>query len=242
MSREVEAGTALITGAARGLGLEFARQYLADGWRVLACVRRPGEAQSLAAEFADGARLEVLPLDVRQAESVSALATRVQQRPIDLLLNVAGTMGLDGQSGYVGMGFGHTDYSDWEDVLRTNVFGPMRLAESLVEQIAASRERKIVNLTSVLGSIGRNEIGGLYAYRSSKAALNALTRSMAIDLRPRGITVIALHPGWVRTDMGGVEAALDPADSVRGMRSVIARAGPDGSGRFFAHDGSELPW
>jgi NAD(P)-dependent dehydrogenase (short-subunit alcohol dehydrogenase family) len=236
-------GTVLVTGAARGLGLEFARQYLAAGWRVLACARDTGRSSLADLAAREGEALEVFSLDVRDLDSISNLAASLHGISIDVLLNVAGTMGQDGVSDdYIGMGFGHTSYTDWDDVLRTNVFGPMRLVESLIESVAASRERKIVNLTSVLGSIGSNGLGGLYAYRSSKAALNAITRSMAVDMLPYDITVIALHPGWVRTDMGGANAQVDPVDSVGGMRAVISGVSRNDSGRFLSWNGSEIPW
>ena len=210
---------------------------------MIGCCRDPGAAAALAADWGGASRVQIEPLDVRDAGQVAALVMRLATRPIDVLLNVAGTMGRDGVADdYVGMGFGHTDYGDWLATLEINLFGPLRVAEALVERVAASERRLIVNLTSVLGSIERNTVGGLYAYRSSKAALNAITRSMAIDLAPRGIQVLAIHPGWVRTDKGGPKAALDPADSVRQIRRTLASVKRSMTGRFLAYDGTELPW
>src|SRR5690606_7002309 len=138
--------------------------------------------------------------------------------------------------------FGQMDYADWERTLRINVLAPMKMAECFVEHVARSTEKKIVTLTSMLGSIGMNTTGGLYGYRASKAAVNAVMRSMSIDLRERGILAIAMHPGWVRTDMGGRDADIDAATSVSGMRRVIAALTTDDLGHVFAYDGSRLPY
>lgn len=235
--------TVLVTGASRGLGLEFTRQYLQDNWTVLAACRAPTpELELLAGEV--GERLQVLALDVADDDSISALARRLAGRPIDVLLNNAGTMGQAdfAGSGLAGSAFGSSDSDDWMHVFRVNVVAPMRIAEALVENVAASEEKKIVTLTSMLGSMTLNTVGGLYAYRASKAAVNAVMKSMAIDLGKRGISAASVHPGWVRTDMGGAHAEIDAATSVRGVREVIAGLDRDRAGRLWAYDGSELPW
>jgi NAD(P)-dependent dehydrogenase (short-subunit alcohol dehydrogenase family) len=166
-------------------------------------------------------------------------------RPIDVLINSAGTMG-NGSFAEQGLQFGKfgsSDYPDWERVFRINVLGPMKMAEAFVEHVARSPQKKIVTLTSILGSIEKNRIGGLYAYRASKAAVNAIMRSMAIDLvRSHGIKSTALHPGWVRTDMGGPHADIDAPTSARGMKELIARLDETMVGRYWMYDGSELPW
>jgi NAD(P)-dependent dehydrogenase (short-subunit alcohol dehydrogenase family) len=238
--------TVLVTGAARGLGLELVRQYATDGWTVLACARAPGRATGLAALAAGaGGRVEVHALDLEDHGSIDALAARLAPRPIDVLLNSAGTMG---QGSFAAEGiafgrFGSSDFDDWGHVFRVNVMGPMKMAEAFVDHVAASGQKKIVALTSVVGSITRNTAGSLYAYRASKAALNAVMRSMSIDLRKsHGILAAPIHPGWVRTDMGGVRADIDAATSVTGIRSVIAGLDAAGAGRFWMYDGSELPW
>jgi len=238
--------TVLVTGAARGLGLELVRQYAADGWTVLACVRAPARASELAtlAEGAGG-RVELHTVDLENHATVDALAARLVHRPIDVLLNSAGTMGQGSfaQEGLAFGRFGTADFDDWGHVFRVNVMGPMKMAEAFIEHVAASEQKKIVALTSVIGSIARNTIGSLYAYRASKAALNAVMRSMSIDLRKsHGIIATPIHPGWVRTDMGGPRADLDAVASVTGIRAVIAGLDAERAGRFWMYDGSELPW
>ena len=237
--------TVLVTGASRGLGLEFVRQYAADGWRVLATVRDPAQAQALEALARDAkGETSVHALEVADAASIAALAAALAGTAIDVLVNNAGTMGAQSfaRHGPTVQRFGHSDYADWERMFVVNALGPMRMAEAFVEHVAASREKKIVTLTSIVGSIGSNSFGGMYAYRSTKAAANAIMKSMAIDLAPRGIACAPLHPGWAKTDMGGPNASVDPVESVRGMRRVIAGLTPGQSGRFWQYDGAELPW
>jgi len=238
--------TVLVTGAARGLGLELVRQYAADGWNVLACVRAPQRAAAVEALAAGaGGRIEIHPLDLEDHASIDALAIALAGRPIDVLLNSAGTMG-KGSFATEGIAFGRfgtSDFADWGQVFRINVIGPMKMAEAFVGHVAASQQKKLVALTSVIGSIERNRIGSLYAYRASKAALNAVMRSLAIDLqKSHGVIVAPIHPGWVRTDMGGPRADIDAPDSVAGIRNVIAGLDAGRAGRFWMYDGSELPW
>ena len=238
--------TVLVTGAARGLGLELVRQYAADGWTVLACARSPGRAADLAA-LADGpgGRVELHALDLDDHGSIEALAAALTGRPIDVLLNSAGTMG-QGSFAADGIAFGRfgtSDFNDWGQVFRVNVMGPMKMAEAFVGHVAASEQKRVVALTSVVGSIARNTVGSLYAYRASKAALNAVMRSLSIDLgKSHGILAAPIHPGWVRTDMGGARADIDAATSVAGIRNVIAGLDAGRAGRFWMYDGSELPW
>jgi NAD(P)-dependent dehydrogenase (short-subunit alcohol dehydrogenase family) len=242
--------TVLVTGAGRGLGLEFARQYAVDGWQVIGTVRNPSRATDLATlAAAPGSQVRIETMDVTDHAAVDALARRLEVNgaplPIDVLINSAGTMGAGSfaQSGIAFGRFGSSDFADWEHVFRINVIGPMKMAEAFVRHVAASEQRKIVALSSVLGSIAKNEIGGLYAYRATKAALNAVMRSLAIDLgRKHRIIAAPLHPGWVRTDMGGPRADLDAATSVAGMRRVIEALDAERAGRFWMYDGTELPW
>jgi NAD(P)-dependent dehydrogenase (short-subunit alcohol dehydrogenase family) len=237
--------TVLITGANRGLGLEFVRQYAADGWRVIAGARDPDAARELGelAALSAGA-VTVHPLDVADQGTIDELARELDGQPIDVLLNNAGTMGRENfaELGMAAQRFGHTDYDDWTYQMRVNVFAPMRMAERLVDNVAASEQKKIVTLTSVIGSIGKNTLGGLYAYRSSKSAANSVMRSMAWDLKKRGIIAVPLHPGWVRTAIGGPRADLDVPTSVTGVRKVIAGLTMEDAGRFYQWDGHELPW
>jgi NAD(P)-dependent dehydrogenase (short-subunit alcohol dehydrogenase family) len=227
----------LITGANRGLGLEFARQYLADGWRVYAACRDPNTASELRrlAEPNDK-NLQIMTLDVTNPANVKAAVSELDGRAIDLLLNNAGVMGARGQT------VGNLDYDTWAKVLEANTMGPMRVAEAFVDHVARSDRKLIVTLTSGMGSLADNTSGGSIAYRSSKAAVNMVMRSLAIDLTPRGITCVVVNPGWVPTDMGGPHARISPAESVTKLRRLIDTLGPAQSGKFFNYDGREYPW
>ncbi len=229
--------TVLITGANRGLGLEFSRQYAAAGWRVHATCRDPVAAEALEGLAADtSGAVTAHRLDVTDAAQLGAVAEELREVPLDLLLNNAGVYG--GQR----KNFGDIDYASWEDTLRANVLGPMRMAEAFAGHVARGEGKVIACISSRMGSIAENDSGGSYVYRSSKAALNAVVKSLALDLKDRDITVVAFHPGWVATDMGGVNALLSPADSIGAMRSQIERLTPADTGRFLSYDGSAIPW
>ncbi len=222
----------LITGANRGLGLAFARAYAAGGWRVEACCRDPEAAGALRGVAGDVA---LHGLDVTRGDQVAALAARLAGRPLDLIINNAGISPPKPP-------LGETDYERWLATLEINTLGPMRVAEHFSEPLAAGQGKLLVNISSRVGSIGDNRGGGMYAYRTSKAALNMLVKGLAADLRDRGIVVVALHPGWVRTDMGGPRASLSPEQSVAGMTAVIEGLTIADSGRFYDYNGRELPW
>ena len=181
-------------------------------------------------------KLRILAMDVTDSASIHAAATELDGQAIDLLLNNAGIIGPRGQT------IGNIDYEAWAEVLAVNTMGPMRVSEAFVEHVARSDRKLIVTLTSGMGSIADNTSGGSILYRSSKAAVNMVMRSLAIDLAPRGITCVVINPGWVRTDMGGTNATLDPSESISRMRRVIATLGPELSGKFFNHTGREYPW
>jgi len=229
--------TMLITGANRGLGLEFARQYAAEGWQVFATCRAPRaakELQRIAAE--SGGRVRVIEMDVTDAASVRAAADGLKGEAIDLLLNNAGVGGPPGQR------IGGLDYAAWAKVLDTNTLGPMRVVEAFLENVARSRLKQVVTITSGMGSLEDNTSGGSYAYRSSKAAVNMVVRSLALDLKSRGVTCVVMNPGWVRTDMGGSRGTLSPEESIRSIRSVIAALRPEDSGKFLNYNGKPYPW
>ena len=229
--------SALITGANRGLGLEFARQYLAHGWQVYAACRNPASASELR-RLADDSnnRLRILAMDVTDLASIQAAAAELDRQEIDLLINNAGIIGPRGQT------IGNIDYEAWAEVFAVNTMGSMRVSEAFVEHVARSDRKLVVTLTSGMGSIGDNTSGGSVVYRRSKAAVNMAMRSLAVDLAPRGITCVVVNPGWVRTDMGGPGARLEPVDSVNALRRLIATLGPEQSGKFFNHTGREYPW
>ncbi|MGQ0429020.1 MAG: SDR family oxidoreductase [Gammaproteobacteria bacterium] len=226
-----------ITGASRGLGLEFVRQYAADGWQVHAACRDPGAARELQ-ELAAGSsgRIRVGQLDVTDSASVKTAAAALKGESIDLLINNAGVGNPPGKA------LGSLDYAAWLKVLDVNALGPARVAEAMVENVAKGGRKLIVTITSRMGSIADNNSGGSYPYRSSKAAVNMVMKSLAMDLAPRGIACIVLHPGWVRTDMGGAGGKLSPEQSISELRKLIARLGPKDSGKFYDHDGQQIPW
>lgn len=229
------AGTVLITGANRGIGLELAHQYVNTGWTVYACCRNPEKAERLAALV--GEDLEIFALDVIDEESVEMLAEALEERSLDLLINNAGIYGPRGS----GQALGSMDYDAWLDVLETNTLGPVRVTEALLDNLARQEPGSVATITSAMGSIEGNR-GGHYAYRSSKAAVNAAMRGMAEDLRPRGIPVVLIHPGWVRTDMGGPHGTLSVEESAAGIREVLARLDLATTGRFVDYTGQEVAW
>lgn len=220
--------TILITGVNRGLGLEFARQYAAAGWRVLGTVRDP-----LSGRAASDAGAEVYVADVSDPNSVTRLKAALAGIQIDVLLNNAGIYG-DNQS------FGAVDGDRFLAVMRTNTLAPLKMAEAFADQLVG--RKLIATVSSMMGSVAENTGGDHYAYRASKAAVNMVMKTLAIDLAARGITAIALSPGWVRTDMGGETAPLSPEQAISGMRAVLEKVSLNDSGKFFHFDGRELPW
>ncbi|MGR9101229.1 MAG: SDR family oxidoreductase [Gammaproteobacteria bacterium] len=229
--------TVLITGANRGLGLEFCRQYVADGWRVLACCRNPAGASELNRLAVQYANIQIETLDVADFAQIDALSAQLADIAVDVLINNAGVYG-DASS----RGFGRLDYQVWNTSLRVNVQAPVKMAEAFLAQLERSDKKLIVAISSLMGSMTDNSSGGSILYRSSKAALNAAMKSMAIDLNPRSIGVLIFHPGWVRTDMGGPNALIDAQESVSGMRRSIADFKLGQSGSFLKYDGTLLPW
>jgi NAD(P)-dependent dehydrogenase (short-subunit alcohol dehydrogenase family) len=212
--------TILVTGAGRGLGRELARQYAAEGWRVI------GTERGAHAEYR---------LDVTNRRQLAALGKKLKGTPIDVLFCNAGIIGKRG------MALGSFDYESWEDVLRVNVLGPAALAEQFADNVAASSRKVIAMMSSRLGSIAESS-GMTLPYSTSKAALNMLVKGLSSALRDKGVIVVALSPGWVRTDMGGAGAPLSPEASVKGLRKVIAGLELKHSGSFVSHDGSSIPW
>ena len=230
--------TTLITGANRGIGLEFCRQFAQDGWRVLACSRYPEKSDALnklAAQHPE--RINIHALDVADHVQIDRLAQVLADESIDLLINNAGIYPDSDKSE-----FGHTDYAEWIQAFRINTMAPLKMAETFATQISRSEQKTIVTITSKMGSIADNSGGGSYLYRSSKAAVNMVVKTLAIDLKPVGITAVVFHPGWVKTDMGGPNAMISAGQSVAGMRQVIARLTMADSGKFFGYDGQVIPW
>lgn len=224
--------TVVVTGANRGIGLEFARQFAADGWRVVAGVRRPEAADALKAIGG----VEVRPLDAADPTSIRAFAEGLGGEAVDLLVNNAGTFGPQRQDR------DGIDAAGWEETLRVNALGPVLTVLALAPNLEKAAKPVAATVTSRMGSIGGNTSGGHYAYRMSKAAVNMGMKNLSIDLADRNIAVVVLHPGWVQTDMGGPNATVRAVDSVAGMRRVLARVGIAETGRFFGFDGNDIPW
>ena len=223
--------TVLVTGANRGLGLEFARQYRDAGWNVIGTARDPDDAEELK-----GLSVRVEKLDVADAASVKALAEELEGLPIDLLINNAGVSSVDAGR------LQDVELDDYERVLQVNAIGPVRVTQALLPNLRAGKGKQVVSISSQLGSIDGNTRGGFYAYRESKAALVMFMRTLAAELKEEGFICIAMSPGWVKTDMGGPNAPLSPEESIRGMREVIQGLKPEDAGKHWLYDGTIVPW
>jgi NAD(P)-dependent dehydrogenase (short-subunit alcohol dehydrogenase family) len=234
--------TILITGANRGLGLEFARQYATDGWEVLAATRQPDKSADLKQLSAQHPAVALHRLDVTDEKSAQDLAQKLDSKPIDVLLHSSGIYPRKGQN------IGGIDYNGWREALETNLFGVMRVTEALLKNVAASHRKQIAAISTSLSTLSGvqgasvAQAGTSYQYRSSKTALNMALSILAKELAPRGISVVLLDPGWVKTDMGGPHAPLSPQESIAGMRKVLAGNPMDISGKFLGHDGALRSW
>jgi NAD(P)-dependent dehydrogenase (short-subunit alcohol dehydrogenase family) len=220
--------TALILGASRGIGHELARQYLADGWRVIATARRVDDAAALT-----GLGAEVQQLDVTSVDSVAALGWRLDGEVIDTAFLVAGVYGPRHA--------GFPTQEEFDTVMHTNVLSAMRLLPIVAPLVAASRG-KLAVLSSRMGSLGARASADGSLYRASKAALNSVLLDAAITWGAQGATCVAFHPGWVQTDMGGRGAALTVEQSAGDMRRVLAGLPETANGTFLNHDGVPIPW
>lgn len=224
--------TVLITGANRGIGLELTRQYAAAGWDVIACCRKPKEATALLKLKGN---IEVKALDVAKPASIAKLAAALKGRAIDVLLNNAGILGRR-------VGFGKAESKEFLAIMQVNALGPLLMTEAFWGHVKRSKEKKIASITSGMGSIASGANGGSYAYRSSKAALNMVMANAARDLKEKGISVATISPGWVKTDMGGKDAAITATESAAGIIKVIAGLSAKNSGSFFGYDGKPIAW
>ena len=225
----------MITGANRGLGLEFARQYAGEGWRVLGCCRNPSAAAELNDLAASNGAATVHALDVDDGASVARCRPISSRQAIDILINNAGVIGSRGG------GLGSMDYEAFEPCLQTNVLGPLRVAEAFIDSVGASHQRKLLTISSRMGSISQTAANSM-VYRTSKAAVNMLMACVSSELGPKGIVTAVFHPGWVQTDMGGAGAAMTAVESVGALRRTFARLGPADNGCFINYDGSPIPW
>ena len=224
--------TVMITGAARGLGLEFTKLYAARGWKVLACARNADGLKGIRGDVQHHA------LEVTDYEAVKALAQKLKGEAIDILICNAG---VGGSRGSTAQDLGSLDPAEWRRIFEINTLAPLMMAEAFAEHVARSQQKKLIAITSILGSLAHNN-GGRYFYRASKTALNMEWNCLALDLAAKGVICVALHPGWVQTDMGGSGAPLTIDQSVPAMVKTIDGFTTKHNGRYIQYDGSELPW
>lgn len=234
--------TVLVTGANRGLGLEFARQYAADGWEVIATARQPEKSDGLRQLKESHKNLRAYALDIASDETVQDLVDALNGKAVDVLILNSGVYPREGQN------IGQIDYEGWREAFETNVLGTMRVTEALLENVAASERKQIAAISTSMASLRGVQGGSVaqagtsYQYRSTKTALNMAMSILAKELAPRGISVVMFDPGWVKTDMGGPHAQLTPEESIGGMRKVLAGDAMGLSGKFLGHDGTLRPW
>jgi NAD(P)-dependent dehydrogenase (short-subunit alcohol dehydrogenase family) len=223
----------LITGANRGIGLQLTKHYIEAGWEVIATYRNAEGNEALQALASP--QLTLLQADVNNDEGINKIASYFQGQGLDLLINNAGIYGPRDQT------FGKVERQAWREILEVNTISPMMLAQSLADSLAQNKGTLAI-ISSKVGSIDDNTSGNAYMYRSSKTAVNQVIKCLSIDLGPRDITVVSLHPGWVRTDMGGPNGSIDVVESVAGLTNVIAHVSADQNGHFINYDGSPIPW
>ncbi|MBU2705558.1 SDR family oxidoreductase [Zooshikella marina] len=228
--------TMLITGASRGLGLELVKQYASEHWQVIACCRQPGQANELTALAEQYPSISIEQVDILQEVDIQRLAEKYKQRPIDLLFMNAGAYG---PKGY---GFDDISTEEWLNVLHVNSVAPFIFIKYFLKQVIQSELKQIALMSSKMGSIADNGSGGSYIYRSSKAALNAAAKSLAIDLAGDNVKVAIIHPGWVKTRMGGPNALIDTQTSIKGIKQLLENLSLENSGSFVAYDGQLIPW
>ncbi|MBM7073868.1 SDR family oxidoreductase [Shewanella sp. 202IG2-18] len=227
--------TVLITGANRGIGLALVEAYLKDNWNVIACCRNPLVASNLEELNEQFDALNIYELDVTNYENVTELAQQLNGTMIHLLINNAGYYGPKG------VAFGNTDVDEWRKVLEINTIAPMKITEAFYANVKSAKGT-IANMSSAMGSMGENTSGGAYIYRSSKSALNAITKSIAMDGKDDGVKAVALHPGWVQTDMGGPNASIGTAESANGLKTLLDNLNDEKNGGFYDCKGRNLAW
>ena len=226
----------LITGSNRGIGLELVTQYAEANWRVFACCRSPEESTALQVLANSNDNISIHLLDVTEPQQILDLAHKLKDIPIDILFNNAGIYGPYDAN------FGNTNQQQWLECFNINTISPMKVTEAFVTHVANSQLKTIATMSSKMGSMADNGSGGSYLYRSSKAALNAVMTSAAIDLKPRDIKVAIMHPGWVKTDMGGPNAEISTSECVQQLKKILSELTLEKSGSFFEIDGSIIPW
>ena len=233
----MSSSTYFITGCNRGLGLEFVQQLLARGQRVIATCRDIATATDLTAlTLKHSGQLSLVEMDVSDEASMREAVALLNDEAIDVFINNAGMYGPRDAN------FGNVDGPAMVEVLYTNAVAPVLLTQLLIDNVRKGSGKKLVYVSSKMGSIADNGRGGSYIYRSSKTALNSVVKSLALDLAPEGIATATLHPGWVRTDMGGPNGLIDAPESVSGMLNVIDGLSVANTGQFFNYDGATIAW
>ena len=233
----MSSSTYFITGCNRGLGLEFVQQLLARGQRVIATCRDIATSTDLTAlTLKHSGQLSLVEMDVSDEASMREAVALLNDEAIDVFINNAGVYGPRDAN------FGNVDGPAMAEVLYTNAVAPVLLTQLLIDNVRKGSGKKLVYVSSKMGSIADNGRGGSYIYRSSKTALNSIVKSLALDFAPEGIAAATLHPGWVRTDMGGPNGLIDAPESVSGMLNVIDGLSVANTGQFFNYDGATIAW
>ena len=226
--------TVLVTGANRGLGYEFVKQYSENKFDVFACCRNVNEAKKLKELAEISENIKIYELDVGNVKTIKNLSQQLKNEKIDVLINNAGI--------YRSSTVGNINYDEWIESFKVNTIAPYQIVENFLEQIINSDLKKVVSITSKMGSIDDNTSGGSYIYRSSKTALNSMMRSLTHDLKNQGVATLTLHPGWVRTDMGGPGGWINSIESVQGMIKQIDKLTIDDSGKYLDYAGKSINW
>ena len=226
----------LITGTNRGIGLEFVKHYLKNNEKVIATCRNRNSAKDLLELKNTTSNLSLLELDVSKPNSIDEFTSKIANQPIDTFINNAGVFGPRN------IEFGNFNAKEWLDVFKVNTIAPLLITQKILKNLRLGKDKKLVFISSKVGSIEDNTEGGMYIYRTSKTALNQVIKSLSIDLKEENFIVVALHPGWVQTDMGGPNALIDTKTSVKGMTEAIDNLTSKNSGKFYNYDGSAIPW
>ena len=226
----------LITGTNRGIGLEFVKHYLKNNEKVIATCRNRTSAKDLLELKNTTSNLSLLELDVSKPNSIDEFTSKIANQPIDTFINNAGVFGPKN------IEFGNFNAKEWLDVFNINTIAPLLITQKILKNLRLGKDKKLVFISSKVGSIEDNTEGGMYIYRTSKTALNQVIKSLSIDLKEENFIVVALHPGWVQTDMGGPNALIDTKTSVKGMTETIDNLTSKNSGKFYNYDGSAIPW
>ena len=226
----------LITGTNRGIGLEFVKHYLKNNEKVIATCRNKNSAKELLKLKNMTSNLSLVELDVSNPDSINEFSSKITGQPIDTFINNAGIFGPRNNE------FGNVNAKEWLEVFNINTIAPLLITQKILKNLRLGKNKKLVFISSKVGSIEDNTGGGMYIYRSSKTALNQVIKSLSIDFKDESFIAAALHPGWVQTDMGGPNALIDKKTSVKGMTRVIDSLILKNSGRFYNYDGSLIPW